>query len=123
MIPIALLIPLVCGTHVQAVVNYCEVIATKKLSNAFKDIKMCACVSQHFPEATSVNIVLLVCLCGCHISYYKCKIMIKALPIFLLWSRVYSIMIPFLNFCFILWSCSLEGLCCKNLHFHTLACL
>ena len=32
-------------------------------------------------------------------------------------------MIPFLNFCFILWSCSLEGICCKNLHFHTLACL
>ena len=41
MIPIALLIPLVCGTHVQAVVNYCEVIATKKLSNAFKGIKIC----------------------------------------------------------------------------------
>ena len=52
MIPNALLILLMCGTHVQAVVNYCEVNATKKLSNAFKGIKICACVSQHFPEAT-----------------------------------------------------------------------
>ena len=41
MIPNALLVPLVCGTHVQAVVN-CEVIATKKLSNAvLKSVHVC----------------------------------------------------------------------------------